>query len=241
VTPVLELSAVIKDYRGLRPLRIDHLAIEPGEQLAVLGFDRPSAEVLINLITGTTLPDRGDIRVFGQSTAAIRDSAEWMAIVDRFGLVTERAVLLDVLSVVQNLAVPFSLDIEPPGDDVRSRAVALALEVGLDEAVWDRRVADLDATSRARVRLGRALALDPSVVLFEHPSASIPRAEIGVLGRGMRAVVERRGVAAVTLTADRDFAAAVAGRVLTLDPSTGRLTRSGGGWLTHLAGSLGRR
>ena len=237
MTPVLELSAVIKDYRGLRPLRIDYLAIEPGEQLAVLGFDRPSAEVLINLITGTTLPDRGDIRAFGQSTAAIRDSADWMAFVDRFGLVTERAVLLDVLSVVQNLAVPFSLDIEPPGDDVRSRAVALALEVGLDEPVWDRRVGDLDATSRARVRLGRALALDPAVVLFEHPSATIPRAEIGALGRGMRAVVERRGVAAVTLTADRDFAAAVAGRVMALDPSTGRLARAGGGWLTR----LGRR
>jgi len=234
VTPVLELSGVIKDYRGLRPLRIDHLAIEPGEQLAVLGFDRPSAEVLINLITGATLPDRGDIRVFGRSTAAIQDSAEWMAFVDRFGLVTERAVLLDVLSVVQNLAVPFSLDIEPPGDDVRSRAVALALEVGLDEAVWDSRVAELDVISRARIRLGRALALDPAVVLFEHPSAGVPRAEIGALGRGMRAVVERRGVAAVTLTADRDFAAAVAKRVLALDPSTGHLAESGGGWLTRL-------
>jgi ABC-type transporter Mla maintaining outer membrane lipid asymmetry ATPase subunit MlaF len=234
VTPVLELSAVIKDYRGLRPLRIDHLAVEPGEQLAVLGIDRPSAEVLINLITGATLPDRGDIRVFGRSTAAIQDSAEWMAFVDRFGLVTERAVLLDVLSVVQNLAVPFSLDIEPPGDDVRARAVALALEVGLDETVWDRRVADLDAISRAKIRLGRALALDPAVVLFEHPSAGVPRAEIGALGRGMRAVVERRGVAAVTLTADRDFAAAVAKRVLALDASTGHLAGSGGGWLTRL-------
>jgi len=107
VTPVLELSAVVKDYRGLRPLRIDHLAIDPGEQLAVLGIDRPSAEILINLITGTTLPDRGDIRVFGRSTAAIQDSTEWMAFVDRFGLVTERAVLLDAMSVVQNLADPF--------------------------------------------------------------------------------------------------------------------------------------
>ena len=234
MTPVLELSAVIKDYRGLRPLRIEHLVIEPGEQLALLGFDRPSAEVLINLITGTTLPDRGGIRVFGHSTAAIQDSTEWMAFVDRIGLVTERAVLLEGLSVVQNLAIPFSLDIEPPGGEVRSRAVALALEVGLDEAVWDRRVADLDATSRAKIRLGRALALDPAVVLFEHPSAGVPRAEIGALGRGMRAVLERRGVAAVTLTADRDFAAAVAKRVLALDPSTGHLAGSGGGWLTRL-------
>jgi ABC-type transporter Mla maintaining outer membrane lipid asymmetry ATPase subunit MlaF len=234
VTPVLELSAVIKDYRGLRPLRIDRLAVEQGEQVAMLGIDRPSAEVLINLITGATLPDRGDIRVFGRSTAAIQDSTEWMAFVDRFGLVTERAVLLDVLTVVQNLAVPFSLDIEPPGGDLRSRAVALALEVGLDEVVWDRRVADLDATSRAKIRLGRALALDPSIVLFEHPSAGIPRAEIGALGRHVRAVVERRGVAAVTLTADGAFASAVAERVLTLDPSTGRLAEPRGGWLTRL-------
>jgi ABC-type transporter Mla maintaining outer membrane lipid asymmetry ATPase subunit MlaF len=234
VTPVLELSAVIKDYRGLRPLRIEHLVIEPGEQLALLGFDRPSAEVLINLITGTTLPDRGGIRVFGHSTAAIQDSTEWMAFVDRIGLVTERAVLLEGLSVVQNLAIPFSLDIEPPGAEVRSRAVALALEVGLEEALWDRRVADLDAGLRARIRLGRALALDPLVLLFEHPTAGVPRAEIGALGRRMRAVVGRRGVAAMTLTADGDFAAVVADRVLILDPSTGRLAGPRGGWLTRI-------
>jgi ABC-type transporter Mla maintaining outer membrane lipid asymmetry ATPase subunit MlaF len=234
VTSVLELSAVIKDYRGLRPLRIEHLVIEPGEQLALLGFDRPSAEVLINLITGTTLPDRGDIRVFGHSTAAIQDSTEWMALVDRLGLVTERAVLLDGLSVVQNLAIPFSLDIEPPRAELRSRAVALALEVGLEEATWDRRVADLDPGLRARIRLARALALDPVVVLFEHPTAGVPRAEIGALGRRMRAVVRRRGVAAMTLTADGDFAAAVADRVLALDPSTGRLAAQRGGWLTRI-------
>jgi phospholipid/cholesterol/gamma-HCH transport system ATP-binding protein len=234
VTPVLELSTVIKDYRGLRPLRIDHLVMEPGEQLAVLGFDRPSAEVLINLITGATLPDRGDIRVFGRSTAAIQDSADWMAFVDRFGLVTERAVLLEGLSVVQNLAIPFSLDIEPLRGEVQSRAVALALEVGLVEAVWDRRVVDLDPGSRAKIRLGRALALDPSVVLFEHPTAGVPRAEIGALAVSLRAVVERRRVAALTLTADGDFAAAVAERVLALDPSTGRLVGPRGGWLTRL-------
>lgn len=232
--PVLELSAVIKDYRGLRPLRIDHLALAPGEQLAILGLDQPSAEVLINLITGTTLPDRGDISVFGRSTAAIQDSSEWMAFVDRFGIVSERAVLLDALSVVQNLAVPFSLDIEPPSRELRAQAVALALEVGLDEAVWDRRVAGLDATSRASVKLGRALALGPSVVLLEHPNAGVSRGEIGALGRLIRTVVERRGVAALTLTADRDFAAAVAERVLTLEASTGRLTEPRGGWFTRL-------
>jgi len=42
----------------------------------------------------------------------------------------------------------------------------------------------------------------------------------------VRAVAARRGAAIVAVTADPPFAAAVAGRVLTLDAATGRLTES---------------
>ena len=221
MTPALELSGVIKDYRGLRPLRVDGLTLAPGDQLAVLGFDRASAEILINLITGTTLPDRGDVRVFGRATSAIRDSDEWMTFVDRFGIVTERAVLLEALSAVQNLAIPFSLDVEPMPVEIRERAIALAGEVGLAPEVWERPVAHLDAGSRLRVRLGRALALGPSVVLLEHPTASVPREEATSLGRDVQAIVIKRGAAGLTLTADTEFARVVARRALTLDPASG--------------------
>ena len=81
------------------------------------GFDQPSAEVFVNLATGATLPDAGDVSVFGRPTTAIDDSADWLATVDRFGIVSERAVLLDALTVIQNLAMPFTLEIEPPPDD----------------------------------------------------------------------------------------------------------------------------
>ena len=132
--PVLELSDVSKDYRGLRPLRIAGLTVQPGEHIAIIGLDQTTAEVFVNLITGATLPDRGEVRLFGRPTSAITDSADWLAVVDRFGIVSPRAVLLDSLTVVQNLAMPFTLDIEPPAEDVRRRAVALAERVGLDAA-----------------------------------------------------------------------------------------------------------
>ena len=79
-------------------------------------------------------------------------------------------------------------------------------------------------TARARVRLGRALALDPQVLLLEHPTAAVPREDVEAFGRQIRRIVQARGAAALTLTADRDVRRSAMRRVLTLEPSTGRLT-----------------
>ncbi len=227
-TAVLEFAGTSKDYRGLRPLRIERLIVAAGEQIAILGFDQVSAEVFINLATGATLPDAGEISVFGRPTSAIADSADWLATFDRFGIVSERAVLLDQLTVVQNLAIPFTLEIEPPPDDIRQRAERLAAEVGLPASTWTRSVAELDAVRRARVRLGRALALDPAVLLLEHVSAGLDRNDVPKLGADMRAIAARRAVAIVAATADEPFARAVASRVLTLELATGRLSERKG-------------
>jgi ABC-type transporter Mla maintaining outer membrane lipid asymmetry ATPase subunit MlaF len=221
---VLELSDVSKDYRGLRPLRIASLTVHAGEHIAIVGLDQITAEVFVNLVTGATLPDKGDVRLFGRSTATIADSADWLAVVDRFGIVSPRAVLLDVLTVVQNLAMPYTLEIEPPADDIRQRAVALAKRVGLGEATLDRPVGELEASGLARVRLGRALALDPAVVILEHPTVGMSREAVAELAAQCRTVP----AATIALTADVEFAASVAERCLTLDPATGRLDgRSG--------------
>ena len=212
-----------KDYRGLRPLRIAELRVAAGDHVAILGLDQASAEVFVNLATGATLPDAGDVSIFGRPTKAINDSADWLATVDRFGIVSERAVLLDALTVIQNLAMPFTLEIEPPPDEVRVRAEALAREVGLPETSWTKPVAELDAAGWVRVRFGRAIALDPAILLLEHVSARLARDGVVALGAKMRAVAAGRGIALVAATADETFAQAVAGRVLMLEPATGRL------------------
>jgi ABC-type transporter Mla maintaining outer membrane lipid asymmetry ATPase subunit MlaF len=223
--PLLEISAISMKYGALRPLRLEQLAIAAGDHVALVGLDQPAAEVLINLVTGASLPDTGSVRVFGRLTAEITDSADWLTTVDRFGIVSERAALLEPMSVIQNLAVPFSLEIEPPPPAIAVQAAALASEVGVPETAFERRVGDLDAAMRMRVRLGRALAFNPAVLLLEHPSATLPRHEVARFARDVRAVAARRELASLSITADLDFAASASTRTLVLDPASGRLRR----------------
>ena len=221
--PILELVGVTKQYGALRPLRIERLLVDAGEQVALLGFDQPAAEVLINLVTGASLPDTGHVRVFGRLTSEIVDSADWLSTLDQFGIVSERAALLEPLTVIQNLSIPFGLEIEPPPPSIVRQASELAAEVGISEVLWETRVGDLDPALRMRVRLARALALGPGLLLVEHPSASLPPHEVAPFGRKLRAVAEARASAVLTMTADPAYAASAASRALCLEPATGRL------------------
>jgi len=228
--PALEIEGVTKDYRGLRPLRIQQLTVAAGEPVAILGFDAPSAETFVNLVTGATLPDAGSIRVFGRSTSSIADGDDWLTSLDTFGIVTARAVLLEELTPVQNLAMPITLDVEPPAPDVREQAEALAREVGLPGDMWTGAVANLNGAARARVRLGRALAMNPALLLLEHASAGMAPGEAASFGRDVRAIAGRRAIAVVAATADDGFARAVAVRVLALEAASGRLAEPRRGW-----------
>src|SRR5215468_5905036 len=113
MTSVLRISGVRRKYQGLRPLRINALTIETGERVALSGLDAGAAEVLVNLVTGASVPDEGEVAVTGRTTASIADGDEWLASLDRFGIVSPRAVLLDSATLLQNLAMPLSLEIEP--------------------------------------------------------------------------------------------------------------------------------
>src|SRR4051812_18309453 len=95
----IDIRDVQKDYRALRPLRIKTLQVHAGESVALLGFDQAAAEVLVTLITAATLPDAGDVRAFGRSSSTIQDPTTWLESLDGFGIVGERAVVLDELTV----------------------------------------------------------------------------------------------------------------------------------------------
>ena len=223
--PLLELTNVTKDYQGLRPLRIASLKVNAGDQVAVVGLDAVTAEIFVNLVTGAILPDTGIVRLFGRPTSQITDPADWMAMIERFGLVSRRAVLLESLSVVQNIAIPLSLEIEPPPPDVLEQATARAREAGLPDSSFDRPVAELDAAGQFRVRLAKALAPTPAVVVYEHPTAELAPADHAAIAEQCRAVASARHIASVVLTADRDFAKATASQVLSLEPASGWLSR----------------
>lgn len=219
---LLRLRGVSKDYRSLRPLRIAELDLPPGRSLALLGFDQTMAEVLVDLITGAILPDSGEIVAFGQHTSSIADPGSWLTTLDQFGLFTDRAVLVEQFTVEQNLALPLSITVEDMTPEIRARVAELASEIGLANELR-RQAGVLGPALRARIRLGRALALAPRVLVAEHPNATLSAQEASALGTDMARIIETRGIASIVLTADESFARAVSKEVLVLEPATGAL------------------
>ncbi|MGE3401154.1 MAG: ATP-binding cassette domain-containing protein [Vicinamibacterales bacterium] len=228
--PLLSLRDVEKDYRTLRPLRLQSLDLHEGESMALLGFDQAGAEALVNLIAGATLPDRGEVTVLGRATSAINDGDTWITALDAFGIISERAVLLDQMTVEQNLAVPLSLELHDLPATVRARVAALAVEVGLAAETLPRFALEATPLDRMRLRLARALAGDPRILLAEHPNASLDDTARPLLAAVLKQVAATRRMGLLVFTADRAFAEAVANDVRSVNPATGELAGVARGW-----------
>ena len=220
---VIQISSLQKNYGALRPLRIADLSVAPGERVALGGLDGPAAEMMVNLVTGATLPDEGDVQTFGSSTRDISDGEAWLASLDRFGIVSPRAVLLEGSTLQQNLALPFTLELDPVPAEVAERIAGLAAECGIAPEHLSRLGGELPAHLRARTHLARALALNPQLVIVEHPTAEVDEAERPALARDFAAAMQGRGMTALILTLDVGFAEGVAHRSLLLQPATGAL------------------
>ncbi len=222
--PALELVSVVKDYRGLRPLRIRRFSVAQGEVVSLDGLDAAAAEVLTNLVTGAALPDQGSVRVFGEDTASIADPDSWLASLDRFGIVSDRVALVDAFSVRQNIAIALTLDLDPLDPAVDAAVVRLADEVGLARASLGLAAGTSPPAVRFRVRVARSIALSPRILLAEHPSATVPREEVPAAASDFFRLLRNRALAAVVVTSDPAFISA-SDRQLVLDRATGAVRR----------------
>jgi ABC-type lipoprotein export system ATPase subunit len=236
VTPVLQISGVHKRYQSLRPLRVQELTIAPGERVAVSGFDAGAAEVLVNLVTGASVPDEGEVRVLGQRTADIEGGDEWLASLDRFGIVSPRGVLLEGATLEQNLAMPMTLQIDPVPPAIALKVVELAHQCGIVTSEADVRASlqvvtgEAPAAIRARVHFARAIALEPALLILEHPGAELAADERLAFGDTIAGVTNGKQVATLVITNDDEFAKRAAHRALRLEPATGALKPIKKGW-----------
>jgi ABC-type transporter Mla maintaining outer membrane lipid asymmetry ATPase subunit MlaF len=226
VPPILRIVSLQKHYHGLRPLRIRDLTIAAGERVAISGLDAGASEVLVNLVTGASLPDEGDVFVLEQNTRAIADGDAWLASLDRFGIVSPRAVLLDSATLLQNLAMPFTLQIDPLPSDIADRAARLAADVGIPGAALPQPIAALAPDLRARAHLARAVALGPALLLLEHPTAGVDRSASRALAADVARVTAARDLATLIISDDHEFTRHAAQREYALRGATGELKSS---------------
>jgi ABC-type transporter Mla maintaining outer membrane lipid asymmetry ATPase subunit MlaF len=230
MAPWIEMTSVEKRVEGLPPFKLARLVLQPGEGLTLAGFSAHAAELFMHLVTGAALPDAGDVRVAGRSTRDIATDTDWLASLDRFGIVTDRAVLLEGLTVAANLALPMTLAIDPLSAEVRADVERLAAEVDLARDRLDATASALDAEDRWRLHLARALAVRPDVLLLERPTSRVAPAGAGRLGSTIARLQSTRGLAWIALTDDDVFARAAGGQRFRLIAATGALYDERGLW-----------
>jgi ABC-type transporter Mla maintaining outer membrane lipid asymmetry ATPase subunit MlaF len=227
---ILEITGLTKQYAALRPFRLKSLTVAAGERVAIVGMDGAASELFVSLVTGAALPDEGDVRLFGGSTAGISDGDAWLASLERFGIMSPRAILLEAATVAQNLAMPFTLSIDPIPSDVREQVERLAAECGIPAADLERPMSDAAPAVRARAHLARAVALAPALLVLDHPTATIPDEGRSSFAAAVVRICEARSQTMIAATLDRDFAVAVGHRAASWQPSTGVLTPVGRRW-----------
>ena len=232
-------------------LRVDNLAVRPGEVLALCGPSGSGKSTLVTIIAGLLRPqsgqvlltaDRGSIELYGCSPG------EWRRHRRHFGFVYQdpREYLNDRRMVVDIVADPLHIH-KLPGVPVQARAprarlpflrglgsrrerrarAFLALQkVGITQTQAERKPSSLSGGQRQRVAIARALMAEPRVVILDEPTSALDvsvQASIVDLLRKLRQ--DNVQAAFVLVTHDLPLARQLADRVAILDQ--GRIVELG--------------
>jgi putative ABC transport system ATP-binding protein len=165
----LEFAYADSDFR----LRIAELSVAPATTTAFIGPSGSGKTTLLNLIAGILLPDRGTVETNGTVVTELSDRERRAFRVEGVGLVFQEFELLEYLTVLDNILLPYrinpALRLEP---DVRDRAASLAERVGIADKLG-RLPRRLSQGERQRVAVCRAVLTDPPLLLTDEPTGNL--------------------------------------------------------------------
>lgn len=154
-------------------LNVPDLRIGRGERAAIIGPSGSGKTTLLRLISGIVTPKAGRVVTNGVSVGDLSDAERRAFRLRNVGLVFQEFELLEYLSVLDNVLLPFRLDGTLPGRaKARERAIELAQRVGLEREL-NRRPASLSQGERQRVAVCRALVTRPPIVLADEPTGNL--------------------------------------------------------------------
>ncbi|UCD53264.1 MAG: ABC transporter ATP-binding protein [Phycisphaerales bacterium] len=171
---VIQIRDLQFGYRvGMFRMAVERLHIAAQERVALIGPSGCGKTTLLNLLAGILVPSKGEIGVDGTCISALNqeDRQDFRAL--RMGLVFQEFELLEYLTVLDNVLLPFRLNpILQLTEAVRKRARALCDEVGLGDKI-KRYPAHLSQGERQRVAVCRALVTEPKVILGDEPTGNL--------------------------------------------------------------------
>ncbi|MBE0412147.1 sulfate ABC transporter ATP-binding protein [Yoonia sp.] len=208
----ISISGLTKRFGQTDVLRGIDLGVEKGELVALLGPSGSGKTTLLKIIAGLEWPDAGQLLV---------DGADWLQLAAqdrRIGFVFQHYALFPHMSVRDNLA--FGLAVRPrnerPGKAVITAKVDELLHFLQIAHLADRYPTQLSGGQRQRVALGRALAIEPNVLLLDEPFGALDAAIRRDLRRWLRGVHEATGSTTIFVTHDQEEAFELADRVVVM-------------------------
>jgi phospholipid/cholesterol/gamma-HCH transport system ATP-binding protein len=199
-------------------LRDISLSIPEGQTLVILGESGCGKTVLLKTMIGLIRPTTGDVHFEGQSLSRMSDRA-LAHLRTRYGFVFQGAALFDSYTIADNIAFPLREHTRITAAEISGIVAALTDEVGLPRSALRKKPMELSGGMRKRAGLARALALDPSLILYDEPTTGLDPIMSDVINELILRVRERPRVTSVVVTHDMHTARKVGDRIIMLYPA----------------------
>ncbi len=172
---VIELRNLLRYYQmgdeTVKALDGVDLNIGRGEYVSIVGPSGSGKTTLFNLIGGLDKPTDGNVFIDGVDISQL-DAYElaWLRC-RKIGYIFQSFNLIQVLTAVENVALPTVFAGTPTNEGTR-KAEKLLEMVGLKDRIHHR-PGELSAGPQQRVAIARALANDPAIILADEPTGNL--------------------------------------------------------------------
>lgn len=174
--------------------------IARGKITAIMGPSGTGKTTLLKLIGGQLRPDSGTILVDGIDVHRL-STRDLYRLRQRMGMLFQSGALLTDLSVFENVAFPLREHTRLPESMLHTLVLMKLQAVGLRGA-RDLMPAQLSGGMARRVALARAIALDPTMVLYDEPFTGQDPISMGVLTTLIRSLNEALGLTSIVVSHD---------------------------------------
>jgi ribose transport system ATP-binding protein len=212
--PLLELTAINKQFPGVRALADVDFTLLPGEIHALLGENGAGKSTLVKIISGIYQPDSGTFRVRG---AAISELSPVKAKQLGIALVHQELSLVPALSVAENIFLgnlprTAAGAIDWPRANREAKQAMAELGVKIDPT---RELRSLSVAEQQLVEIAKTLQRQPDILLLDEPTSALSDAERSRLFEVIRALRDR-GVGIIYISHHLSEIAMIADRVTVL-------------------------